>query len=470
MKRYDLVVIGSGPAGHHAAIQGAKLGKTVAVVEAGPRVGGAGLNTGTIPSKTLREAAMALRRGRRAPAGTGALPPWEETAGDVMARCREVVARGVEVYEDQFARNQVEVIFGRAAFLDPHRLLVQGPRESREVWADRIVIATGTVPARTEAVPVDGQVILDTDSVLGLRRAPRSMILVGGGVVGLEYACIFAALGVAVTLVDLRRRLLEFVDTDLVEALCVHMRDAGVTLRLGEEVDRVERVGEGVVAVLKSKKHLRAETLLYAAGRQGQTAALGLAAAGLTPDGRGRLPVDASYRTGAEHIYAVGDVAGFPGLASVAMEQGRLAAAHAFGRPAAFERRLFPYGIYTIPELSLVGATEDELTAAGVPYEVGLARYREIARGNITGNTSGRLKLLFHRETGELLGVHILGDGASELIHIGQAVMRYRGTIEYFVENVFNYPTLAEGYKVAALAGKNRLAEWESAALAGSTA
>jgi NAD(P) transhydrogenase len=372
----------------------------------------------------------------------------------------------VEVYEDQFARNGVEVIYGRASFLDPQRLLVQGQEGPQEVAADKIVIATGTVPARSPKVPVDGRVVLDTDSVLGLPRAPRSMILVGGGVVGVEYACIFAALGVAVTLIDLRKRLLEFVDTDLVEALCVQMRDAGVMLRLGEEVDRVERVGEGaaegVVAVLKSRKQLRAATLLYAAGRQGQTASLDLPAAGLEADARGRIPVDASYRTRVEHIYAVGDVAGFPGLASVAMEQGRLAASHAFGRAAAFERRLFPYGIYTIPEISFVGATEDELTAAGVPYEVGMARYREIARGNIAGDTSGRLKLLFHRETAELLGVHIVGEGAAELIHIGQAVMSYRGTIDYFVENVFNYPTLAECYKVAALAGRNRLAEWDS--------
>lgn len=465
MKRYDLVVIGSGPAGHHAAIQGAKLGKSVAVIEASPEVGGTGLNTGTIPSKTLRHVVLELSRARaHGLAGAHAHDLWDLALREMMVRCRHVVDQGVEVYRAQFARNRVEVLAGRALFVEPNRLRIEGPHHVSEVEAAKVVIATGSVPARSPSVPIDGQVIIDTDSVLGLARLPRSMIIVGGGVVGAEYACIFATLGVAVVVVDVRPRLLEFIDSEIVEALSYQMRDLGVTFRLGEHVDRVAHMpGGGVVASLRSRKELRAETLLYAVGRQGNTDSLNLEAAGLEADARGRIAVDGSFRTQAPDIYAVGDVVGFPALASVAMEQGRLAVCHAFGRPASFERRLFPYGIYTIPEISFVGQTELELTAEGVPYEVGTAHYREIARGQIMGNTTGRLKLLFHRETGELLGVHIIGEGAAELVHIGQAVLGFRGSIDYFVENVFNYPTLAECYKVAALAGKNRTADWEAA-------
>jgi NAD(P) transhydrogenase len=471
VKRYDLVVIGSGPAGHHAAIQGAKLGKSVAVIEAGPRVGGAGLNTGTIPSKTLREVILSLLRARaRGLAPLHSSDGWDATIQEMMVRCRQVVQQEVDVYRAQFARNRVDVIFGRASFVDPHRLRLSAGPQQGEVEGDTIVIATGTVPARAETVPVDGRGIIDTDSVLGLGALPRSMIIVGGGVVGVEYACMFAALGVAVILVDLRPRLLDFVDAEIVEALSYRMRDVGVTFRLGEEVERVRLgVAGGVVASLKSRKELRAETLLYAVGRHGNTDGLNLSAVGLFADARGRIPVDASYRTQLPHVYAVGDVIGFPGLASVAMEQGRLAVCHAFKRPTPPRRRLFPYGIYSIPEISFVGQTEAELTSAGVPYEIGVAQYREIARGQIAGDIIGRLKLLVHRETGELLGVHIFGEGAAELIHIGQAVLHFGGTLEYFVDNVFNYPTLAECYKVAALAAMNRLSQQEEEALCPST-
>lgn len=463
MTRYDLVVIGSGPGGHHAAIQGAKLGKSVMVVEAQPSVGGACLNTGTIPSKTLREVVLALTRARtRGMAPVHSPESWDVAVREILARCQQVVRKEVDVYSAQFARNRVHVLHGSASFADVDRIVVDGFHALSEVVADRIVIATGTVPARSPLVPIDGRVIVDGDSVLGLRSLPRSMIIVGGGIVGLEYACMFAALGVAVTVVDLRPRLLEFADAEMVEALCYQMRDAGVVFRLGEEVESVTTSpGAGVVAHLQSRKQLTGDTLVYTVGRQGNTAALNLSAVGIETDLRGRIPVDAHYQTAVPHVYAVGDVIGFPGLASAAMEQGRLAVRHAFAHPVTERRDMaFPYGIYTIPEISFVGRTEAELTAAGVPYEMGVAHYREIARGQIMGDVTGRLKLLFHRATGELLGVHIIGEGAAELVHIGQTVLAHGGSIEYFVDNVFNYPTLAEAYKVAALAGINRLAPW----------
>lgn len=461
MKRFDLLVIGSGPAGHHAAIQAAKLGKSVVVVEAQPRVGGTGLNTGTIPSKTLREGVLALRRARaRGSSVPGSPERWDEAIRALQVRCRHVIDQEVEVYRAQFARNRVEVLHGSAAFVNPHRIRLEGPHHETEIEADKVIIAAGSIPARSDKVPIGPPTILDTDSIFSLEQLPRSMVIAGGGVVGVEYACMFAALGVAVTIVDLRPRLLEFVDGEIVEALCYQMRDAGITLRLGEELERVRPIpGGGVEALLKSRKQLWAETLLYAVGRQGNTGGLNLGAAGLEADARGRIPVDAAYRTQVAHIYAVGDVIGFPGLASVAMAQGRLAACDAFSHPAASERRLYPYGIYAIPEISFVGQTEAELTAAGVPYEVGIARYREIARGQIMGDVGGRLKLLFQRETGHVLGVHIIGEGASELVHIGQAVLTFGGTIDYFLDNVFNYPTLAECYQVAALAVVNRLTQ-----------
>lgn len=468
MTRYDLVVIGSGPAGHHAAIQGAKLGKSVMVVEAQPSVGGACLNTGTIPSKTLREVVLAMCRARtRGVAPAYSPEAWDAAVREILARCQQVVRKEVDVYRAQFARNRVHVLHGSASFVDVDRIMVDGLHAISEVVADRIVIATGTVPARSSRVPIDGRAVVDSDSVLGLRALPRSMIIVGGGIVGLEYACIFAALGVAVTVVDLRPRLLEFADAEMVEALCYQMRDAGVVFRLGEEVDSVAaRPGTGVVAHLKSRKALTGDTLLYTVGRQGNTAGLNLGTVGIETDARGRIPVDVHYQTPVPNVYAVGDVIGFPGLASAAMEQGRLAVRHAFAHPVGERRDLafFPYGIYTIPELSFVGRTEAELTAAGVPYEMGVAHYREIARGQIMGDVTGRLKLLFHRESGELLGVHIIGEGAAELVHIGQTVLAHGGSVEYFVDNVFNYPTLAECYKVAALAGINRLAPWRARA------
>jgi NAD(P) transhydrogenase len=459
MKQYDLVVIGSGPAGHHGAIQAAKLGKKVAVVEAKSCVGGACINTGTIPSKTLREAVLHLsgfkQRGLYGGAFDGAA---NISMSDLLQRVREVIRTEIGVFNHQFRRNGVEILNGRASFVDPHTIRVEGVDGEVQCQGQYILIATGTRPAHSDSIALDGSVIFDTDALVHLPVLPKLLTIVGGGVIGVEYACMAAALGISVTLVERRPRILDFVDDQIVEALSYHMRSRGVTFRLGEEVAEVIKTPEGkVCAKLKSKKQIWSDSLLYAVGRQGNTDSLNLAAAGLEADARGRLPVKENFQTAVPHIYAAGDVIGFPSLASVSMEQGRLAACHAFHHPASAVPELFPYGIYSIPEISFVGATESRLTENDVPYEVGVANYREIARGQIIGDTHGMLKLLFHRETRKLLGVHIIGEGATELIHIGQAALSFGGTIDFFVNTVFNYPTLAECYKVAALAGLNRL-------------
>jgi len=460
MKSYDMIVIGTGPAGQRAAIQAAKLGKRVAIVEKKEFVGGVCINTGTIPSKTLREAVLYLSGFRqRGLYGISYAVKKDITIEDLTFRCQHVIKSEIEVIRAQLQRNRVDLLAGQASFLDPHHIRVESATGQQDDYeANFIVISTGTTPARSPLFPVDGRTIIDSDRIFDLPKIPRSMTIVGGGIIGTEYACMFATLSVAVTLVELRPKLLDFVDDEIVEALCYHMRDIGVRLRLGEAVERVEVSPEGrAVAHLKSKKLIVSDTLLYAVGRQGNTESLNLAAAGLKTDERGRLSVNEHFQTAVPHIYAAGDVIGFPSLASVAMEQGRLASCHAFGVPSTAVPELFPYGIYTIPEISYVGQTEEQLTEAGIPYEVGIARYREIARGQIIGDQTGMLKLLFHRETRKLLGVHIIGEGAAELVHIGQVVLTYGGTIEYFINNVFNYPTLAECYKVAAFAGVNKL-------------
>jgi NAD(P) transhydrogenase len=463
MLRFDLIVVGSGPAGHHAAIQAAKLDRKVAIVERQRSVGGACINTGTIPSKTLREAVMYLSGTRqRGFYGDSYKVKQHITIQDLVFRCQHVIQKEVHVYRSQFARNGVDLLEGHASFVAPQIMRVRGAQGSEDFEADHFVIATGTVPAVSPDVVIDGEAVIDSDGIVSLSSIPKTMIIVGGGVIGVEYACMFATLGSAVTLIDGRKRLLEFVDGEIVEALMCHMRNIGVTFRLGEMVDRVERAERGVTASLKSRKQLRADTLLYAVGRLGNTASLNLDAVGLSADERGRLAVDKTFRTSVPHSYAAGDVVGFPSLASVSMEQGRVASANVFGVPAVTVPALFPYGLYTIPEISFVGQSEEELTATSAPYEVGIANYREIARGKIIGDTTGRLKLIFHRETGALLGVHIIGEGATELVHIGQAVIAFGGTIRYFLDHVFNYPTLAECYKVAALAGLNKLGAYSS--------
>ena len=461
MQTFDLLVIGSGPAGQRAAIQGAKLGKRVGVIERREVVGGVCVNTGTIPSKTCREAVLHLS-GYYYQNVYGVNYRLKEkiSMADLAFRVQHVIKTEIDVIQAQLSRNNVELITGIAAFTDSHNVRIQNTRGEENFSAEAIIIATGTKPACSPKVPINGRNIVNSDQVLAMPDMPKTLIVVGGGVIGVEYACMFATLGVRVILVEKRPRLLEFADSEMVEALSYNLRDHRVTMRLNEEVESVEELPDGaVVANLESKKKLSGDSLLFAVGRQGDVDELNLAAAGVEADSRGRIKVDADYRTTQPHIFAVGDVIGFPSLASVSMEQGRIAAAHAFGKTIQSNPAGYPYGIYTIPEISFIGKNEEQLTDEDVPYEVGVAYYREIARGQIRGDTTGRLKLIFHRETKKILGVHIIGEGACELLHIGQAVMILGGTVEYFVDTVFNYPTLAECYKAAAFNGLNKLAK-----------
>ncbi len=462
MQTFDMMVLGSGPAGQRAAIQAAKSGKHVAVVVKAQCIGGACINTGTIPSKTMREAVLHLSGyNYQNIYGVNYRVKEKISMTDLAFRVQHVIKTEIDVTVAQLSRNNIETLFGTASFVDPHTVRVTNMNGSVDYHAETIVIATGTKPAVSSKVPVNGKTIVNSDQVLTMELIPKTMIVVGGGVIGVEYTCMFATLGVRVILVERRPRLLEFADAEIVEALSYHLRDHRVTLRLNEEVSSVEESPDGaVVANLESKKKLSGDSLLYAVGRQGNVDDLNLAAAGVEADARGRIKVDADFRTQQPHIFAAGDVIGFPSLASVSMEQGRIAAAHAFNKPVHSNPATYPYGIYTIPEISFIGKTEEQLTDEDVPYEVGVAYYREMARGQIRGDTTGRLKIIFHRETKELLGVHIIGEGATELLHIGQAVLILKGTVEYFVDTVFNYPTLAECYKAAAFNGLNKLARY----------
>ena len=461
---YDMVVIGSGPAGQRAAVQAAKLGKRTAIVERHTEIGGVMVNTGTIPSKTLREAVMYLTGYReRGIYGESYSVKQDITMSDLMIRTDHVMQQEKDTLRHQLLRNRVELITACASFIDPHTidLVSADGRSRRSITTDKVVVAVGTMPTKPDGVEADGRRILLSDDVLDLPALPRSLAIIGAGVIGLEYGSIFATLGIRVTLIDRDPRLLHFVDGEMVDALVYHLRQKRVTLRLNEEVTGVEPFeddrGERVRIKLVSGKQIVSDAALFSIGRTGATGSLSLDAVGLKADSRGRLAVNEHFQTARPNIYAAGDVIGFPNLASTSGEQGRLAACHAFGMPARSVPSLFPYGIYTIPEMSMVGRTEEELTEDVVPYEVGRAQYREIARGQIIGDDSGLLKLLFHTETRKLLGVHIIGEGASELVHIGQAVLALDGTVDYFVETVFNYPTLAECYKTAALDGINRL-------------
>jgi len=460
MDKYDLIVIGSGPAGQRAGIQGAKAGRRVALVERREVVGGACINTGTIPSKTIREAVLHLSGYQyQGIYGINYRVKEKITVADLAFRVQHVIKTEIDVTQAQLSRNGIEVISGTASFLDPTHVRVQGARGQTDLEADKIIIATGTKPAVSPKVPLNGRTIINSDAILSIPEIPKTLIVVGGGVIGVEYTSMFATLGVRVILIEKRPRLLEFADAEIIEALSYHLRDSRVTLRLNEEVESVEATPDGkVVANLMSKKKISGDALLFAVGRQGNVDDLNLGAAGLEADARGRIAVNEDYQTKQPNIYAAGDVIGFPSLASVSMEQGRVAAARALGLPANSNPANYPYGIYTIPEISFIGKTEEQLTDEDVPYEVGVGYYREIARGQIRGDTTGRLKLIFHRETKEILGVHIIGEGASELLHIGQAVLILKGTVQYFVDTVFNYPTLAECYKAAAFNGLNKLA------------
>jgi NAD(P) transhydrogenase len=458
---FDLVCIGSGPAGQRAAVQAAKLGQRAAVIEKRRCVGGVCIDTGTIPSKTLRETVLMFS----GLTGRADRLPWTRvdsrpTAAQLFTGVDAVIAREVEVVERQLRRNDVTLLSGEASFVDPHTLAVHGEGGRRHVSGANIVIAIGTEPAATPGVEADGEVILNTDQVVQLKHLPRSMTVVGAGVIGIEYTSIFATLGVAVTLVERRDRPLEFLDREIVDELIHQMRNRNVTFRFGEAVEALA-VAEGpprkAVVTLESGKRIVSDMVLFSVGRVAATDALNLSAAGLAGDARGRIKVDEHFRTAVPHIFAAGDVIGYPSLAATSSEQGRLAACHAFGVEAGPMARHFPIGIYSIPEISMVGAPEHELTAHKVPYETGVARYREIARGQILGDDSGMFKMLFHREDRRLLGIHCIGTGATELVHVGQAVLGLGGGLDYFLQTVFNYPTLAECYKVAALDASNKL-------------
>ena len=457
---FDLIVIGSGPAGQKGAICAAKLRKRVAVVDRIQMIGGVCVHTGTIPSKSIREAILQLTR---ATVRTLFKPNFRDgermSVHDVAFRVNAIVGRETEVVRAQLRRNGITIFQGGARFTDPHTIEVESDSGKTTLQGDHILIACGTRPAHSSDIPFDGKRIIDTDQLHELEGVPREMIVVGAGVVGLEYASFMSALGSEVTLIDQRPTILDFVDREIIDALVYHLRQGGTTFRLGEKVTRVgiDPSRDRVFAELESGKKTFADALLYAVGRQANGDQLGLDSAGLKPDPRGKLIVNGCFQTAVPHIYAAGDVIGFPALASTSMEQGRLASSNMFGVPCEHMPDLFPYGIYTIPEISMVGQTEEKLTAAKVPYEVGISKYAELAKSMMLGDETGMLKLLFDRNNRKLLGVHCIGERATEIIHIGQAVLAFGGSIEYFRDTVFNYPTLAEAYKVAALDGLNKL-------------
>lgn len=457
---YDFIVIGSGPAGQKAAIQAAKLGKSVAIIDRRVSVGGVCLHTGTIPSKTLREAVIYLSGyGQRGLYGQGYRLKPDLTMDDLKQQLNTTIRREVEVLKHQLTRNGVHVLSGNAAFVDAHTVQVEEfGGEMSLLRADKFLISTGTHPVRPEGIPFDGKQIIDSDDILQLDQLPRSLTVVGAGVIGIEYAAIFSAMDVEVTLVDGRQELLGFMDKEIVEELIHLLRERGMVLRLGENVESVGKDNDQIITTLDTGKRIRSDVVLLAAGRAGSTNALKLAAAGVEQSDRHLIMVNENYQTSQPHIYAAGDVIGFPSLASTSMEQGRQAACHAFGCKMTNSLENFPFGIYAVPEMSMVGMTEQQLLEQGIPYETGIARLRETARGQIMGLEQGLLKLLISLEDRKLLGVHILGEGATELIHIGQAVYVLGGKLDYFLQNIFNYPTLAEAYKVAALDAWNRMA------------
>ena len=457
---YDLVVIGSGPAGQKGAICAAKLRKKVAIIDRQRTIGGVCVHTGTIPSKMLREAILYLSGFRqRTFYGRGYVVKDRILMSDLVFRAQSVMTREVEVIKAQLRRNFVTTLEGDARFKDPHTIEIHNEDGVQLVHGENILIACGTRPAHSDDIPIDGKRIFDSDQVHCLEEVPRELIVVGAGIIGLEFASMFATLGVKVTLLDLRPTLLDFVDREIIESLSFQLRQIGTVFRLGEKVVQVglDQERDQVFAKLESGKLVRGQALLYTIGRQANSDQLNIEATGIQPDVRGKLAVNENFQTSVPHIYAAGDVIGFPALASTSMEQGRLASSHMFGKPSKMSTHLIPYGIYAIPEISMVGATEEELTRQKAPYEIGLAHYSELAKGQMLGDENGLLKILFDPNTLKLLGVHIIGDRAAEIIHIGQAVLTMCATIEYFRDTVFNYPTLAEAYKVAALDGLNKI-------------
>jgi NAD(P) transhydrogenase len=461
MDAYDLVVIGSGPAGRRAAVQAAKLGRSVLVVENRSRVGGVSVHTGTIPSKTLRETVLNLSGWReRGFYGRAYRVKKEIDGADLGMRLGKTLDHEIEVLEHQFQRNGVRTLIGHARFTDANHLTVTcAEGEERQIAFERAVIAVGTTPFHPASIPFNGTNIIDSDDLIETPKVPRSLTVIGAGVIGVEYATIFSALDVPVTLIEPRDTFLDFIDREIIDDFVHQLRDRGMTIRLGASVASVEQDHQGwPVCILEDGRRIRSEMLLYTAGRVGATKDLGLETCGLTVDNRGRISVDPkTFQTEAPHIYAAGDVIGFQSLASTSMEQGRIAACHAFGLPMPPAPQYFPYGIYSVPEISTVGMSEEEVRAKGIPCECGIARFRETSRGHIMGLNAGMMKLIFSLKTRRLLGVHIIGEGATELIHIGQAVLNLHGTLDYFIENAFNYPTLAEAYKIAALDAWNRM-------------
>ncbi|QND40706.1 Si-specific NAD(P)(+) transhydrogenase [Rhizobium leguminosarum bv. viciae] len=466
MLQYDLVVVGSGPAGCRGAIRAAKLGKKVLVIEQGKRVGGVSVHTGTIPSKTLRETALNLSGWReRGFYGRSYRVKEEISADDLRRRLLITLNHEVEVLEHQFARNRVQHIRGKASFIDASTLqVIKDDGETTQVTGASVLLAVGTKPFRPDYIPFDGKTVLDSDELLDIRDLPRSMVVIGAGVIGIEYATIFSALDTAVTVIDPKATMLDFIDKEIIEDFTYQLRDRNMKLLLGQKADKVERLENGKVELtLDSGRRLTTDMVLFAAGRMGATDALNLQAIGLDADSRGRLKVNPeTFQTSVANIYAAGDVVGFPSLASTSMEQGRIAARVAVGAVAKEPPKYFPYGIYAVPEISTCGLTEEEMKERGIPYECGIARFRETSRGHIMGLDTGLLKLIFSLKTRRLLGVHIVGEGATELVHIGQAVLNLKGTVEYFVENTFNYPTLAEAYKIAGLDARNRMGDIKS--------
>jgi len=460
MRSYDMVVVGSGPAGQKAAVQAAKLSKRVAIIEKATQLGGTSLNTGTLPSKTLKDTVEYIHGlGRRGLHQLGAELTSRLTLPDLMTRKDLVIKTEVAVITDQLQRNGIEVIQGIAGFVDPYTLSVmRSDGHVDHVHASTIILATGSRPRRPAEIPFDDLTVCDSDSFLRTTKNPASIIVIGGGIIGTEYASMLAAFGIRVTLIDRRTQLLRFLDQEIAQALDSQMQQNGVVMQLGQDQLGISMNEAGhPVVQLQNGDIMTADMVLYTMGRVGNTEALNLPAIGLTTDQQGQLPVNARYQTAVPHIYATGDVIGFPALAATAMEQGRLAACHAFHVSEGHDIKVIPYGIYSIPEVSMVGKTEEELVAAAIPHATGRAFFREMARGHISGDLHGLLKVIFHRETHTLLGVHIIGLGATELIHIGQSVLTYGGTVEYFIHNVFNYPTMAECYRTAALDGLNRL-------------
>ncbi|MDU8929386.1 Si-specific NAD(P)(+) transhydrogenase [Alisedimentitalea sp. MJ-SS2] len=460
MHDYDLIIIGSGPAGRSAGIQAGKLGRKVLVIDRQDRLGGVSVHTGTIPSKTLRETVLNLSGWReRAFYGRGYRAKEDIDAGDLKARLHKTLDHEVDVLEHQFARNHVDTLMGEARFIDANKIEVSTDAgEKLRLSAAKFLIATGTHTYRPTSMPFNGKTILDSDEFLDIDEIPRSLVVVGAGVIGVEYATMFAALDVRVTLIEPRDSFLDYIDRHTIDEFTHHVRVMGLDLRLGSPISRVEDAGKHVEVTLENGRHVRAEMLLFAAGRMGATEHLSLDVVGLETDKRGRLTVDRkTYQTEVPHIYAAGDVIGHPSLASTSIQQGRVASCHALETPTLPESPWFPYGIYSVPEISTVGMSEEEVQERGIPYEVGLARFRETSRGHIMGLEHGMLKMLVSLKTRRLLGVQIVGEGATELIHIAQAVLNLKGTVDYFVENTFNYPTLAEAYRIAGLDAFNRM-------------